>query len=48
MEVDEKMYTYNISVGVCMWFLSARCWLAAWMHWSYIDVIVLAFKSVEE
>jgi hypothetical protein len=23
MEVDEKIVTYNISVGVCLWF----CWL---------------------
>jgi hypothetical protein len=29
MEVDEeKIYTYNISVGVCL-VLSARCGLAA-------------------
>ncbi len=28
--------------------LSAGCGLAAWMHWSGIDVIVLGFKSVEE
>jgi hypothetical protein len=49
MEVDEeKIDIYNISVGVCLWFLSARCGLEAWMHWSFIDVIVLGFKSVEE
>jgi hypothetical protein len=28
--------------------LSARCGLAAWMHWSCIDMIVLGVKSVEE
>ncbi len=28
--------------------LSARWWLAAWMDWSCIDVIVLGFKSIEE
>ncbi len=49
MEVDEeKIDTHIISVGVCWLFLSARCGLVAWMHWSFIDVIVLGFKSVEE
>jgi hypothetical protein len=49
MEVDEeRIYTYNISVGLCMWFMSARCGLAAWMHWSCIDATVLGFNSVEE
>jgi hypothetical protein len=28
--------------------LSARCGLAAWIHWSCIDVIISGFKSVEE
>jgi hypothetical protein len=28
--------------------LSVRCGLAAWMHLSCIDEIVLGFKSVEE
>ncbi len=28
--------------------LSARCGPEAWMHWSWIDVILLGFKSVEE
>jgi hypothetical protein len=28
--------------------LSARCGLAAWMHWSCIDEIVLGFESVQE
>jgi hypothetical protein len=28
--------------------LSSRCGLEAWMHWSWIDVIVLGLKSVEE
>jgi hypothetical protein len=28
--------------------LSARCGLEAWMHWSYFDVIVLGFKSLED
>jgi hypothetical protein len=52
MEVDvEKIDTYNISIGVCLWFVGYRkyrCGLAAWMQWSCIDVIVLGFKSVEE
>ncbi len=52
MEVDEeKVNTYNISVGVCLW--SCRLYIdvhgqEAWMQWSCIDVIVLGFKSVEE
>ncbi len=48
MEVDkEKIYTYKISVGVCLCMvLSARCGLAAWLHWSSIDEIVLRFESV--
>ncbi len=47
----EKIDTYNISIGVCLWFVGYRkyrCGLAAWMQWSCIDVIVLGFKSVEE
>ncbi len=28
--------------------LSGRCGLEAWMHWSWIHVIVLGLKSVEE
>jgi hypothetical protein len=48
MEVDEeKIYTNNISVlfsGLLV-VLSARCGLAAWMHWS---CTVFGFNSVEE
>jgi hypothetical protein len=48
-EVDEeKIYRYNISVGVCLWLTSARYGLAAWMHWSCIYVIVVGFKPIEE
>jgi hypothetical protein len=47
MEVDKKIYTYNISVALLV-VLSARCGLAAWMHWSSIDEIVLWFESVDE
>jgi hypothetical protein len=50
MEVDEeKVDTYNISVGVCLW--SCRLdvhGLEAWMQLSCTDVIALGFKSVEE
>ncbi len=46
MEIDEKIDTYKISVRVCLWF--CRLELEAWMHWSWIDVIVLGIKSVEE
>jgi hypothetical protein len=28
--------------------LSGRCGLEVWMHWSWIDVIVLGLKSIEE
>ncbi len=28
--------------------LLAGCGLEAWMHWSYVDEIVIGFKSVEE
>ncbi len=49
MEVDEeKIDTYNIFGWVLIVVLQARCGLEAWMHWSWIDVIVLGFKSVEE
>ncbi len=43
MEVDEKIYTWGLLA-----VLSASCGLAAWMLWSFINVIVLGFKSVEE
>jgi hypothetical protein len=47
MKVDkEKIYTYNISVGVCLWF-----WLAGFValfHCSRIDEIVIGLRSVEE
>jgi hypothetical protein len=42
MEVDKKIYTYNISVALLV-VLSARCGLAVWMHWSSIDEIVLYY-----
>jgi hypothetical protein len=50
MEVDEeKIYTFNGSVGVCLRLCRLDVGLhAAWMHWSYFDVIVLGFKSEEE
>jgi hypothetical protein len=41
MEVDEE------KLGLIV-VLLARCGQAAWMHWSWIDVIVLGFKSIEE
>ncbi len=46
---EEKIYTYNISVGVCLWFcrldvgLQLGCIRAV-----CIDMIVLGFKPVEE
>jgi hypothetical protein len=43
MEVDKEQIYIQFSLVV----LSARSRLAAWMHWSCIDVIVLVFKSVE-
>jgi hypothetical protein len=46
MEVDKEKI-YNISGGVCSWFCRLDVHvLAAWMHWSCIDEIVLG--SVEE
>ncbi len=47
MEVDE-VQIYNISLGVCLWFCRLDVGLAAWMHWSCIDEIVIGFRSVEE
>jgi hypothetical protein len=42
MEVDdEKICTYNISVGGLLVVLSARCGLAAWMQWSSRVLIVI-------
>jgi hypothetical protein len=50
MEVDEeKIDTYLQYFGwVLLVVLSATCGLEAWMHWSWIDVILLGYKSVEE
>jgi hypothetical protein len=49
MEVDEeKTYTYNSSVGVCLWFCRLDVGLQLGMYWSCIDEIVLGFKSIEE
>jgi hypothetical protein len=49
MEVDEeKIDTYNILVGVCLWFCRLDVGLETWLHWGWIDVIVLGFKSVED
>ncbi len=48
MEVDEEqIYIQYFAWGLLV-VLSARYGLAAWMHWSCIDVIVLGSKSVEE
>jgi hypothetical protein len=44
MEVDEEQI-FRLGLLVV---LSARCGLAAWMHWSCVDLIVLGFQSVEE
>ncbi len=38
-------FTYNSSLGVCLWFVSG---LEAWMPWSCIDEIVIGLKSAEE
>ncbi len=49
MKVDEKISTYLQYFGWSLLVvLSAGCGLAAGMHWSCIDVIVLGFKLVEE
>jgi hypothetical protein len=42
MEVDEEQI-FRLGLLVV---LSARCGLAAWMHWSCVDLIVLGFQSV--
>jgi hypothetical protein len=49
MKVDEeKIYIYSyiqyFGWGLVV-VLSARCGLAAWMHWSSIDVIVLGLSQ---